>query len=185
MNRNLKMSVTNVIIIINIVVFISIAFSGKVNQIYYLFGINSPITSKYITFLTSAFIHGSIMHLLFNMYFLFYMGPILENYLGKNKYLLYYLGCAMLSGFLTEMFSAQLVIGASGILYAMVTTCITLDKSDSVGFTIYNSRALINLLLINIVLTFILPGISIVGHISGIVVGLIAALIIISVKERR
>ncbi|MFV0498802.1 MAG: rhomboid family intramembrane serine protease [Bacilli bacterium] len=185
MIKKIKFSVTNVIIGINIIVFISALMLNNSNIIYYFFALNSPITSRVITCFTSVFLHGSIMHLLFNMYFLYYMGPILERYLGSLKYLCYYLGCALIAGFITQWFYSGLVIGASGVLYAMVTTCITLDRSDGVRFSMYNSRMLINLLLINIALSFIIPGISIIGHLSGIIAGLIIALIIISCEERR
>lgn len=185
MKKEIKLSATNVIIGINIGVYLWMILLTNTNVTYSLYAINSPYTNPFITYFTGAFLHGSIAHILFNMYFLFVIGPLLEKYLGTAKFVAYYLLCALVSGFLTSMFATGLVIGASGVLFAMLTTCITLDKSDLPDFKIYNSRALINVLLINVAITFIVPTISKVGHVSGIVTGLIAALVIISLKERR
>ncbi len=185
MKREIKLSATHIIIGINIGVYLWMILLTNPQLTYTLYALNSPFTNPFITYFTSAFLHGSIMHLLFNMYFLFIMGPILEKYLGTAKFVAYYLLCALLSGFLTSMFATGLVIGASGVLFAIITTCITLDKSDLPDFKIYNSRGLINVLLLNVVITFIVPTISIEGHLSGIVTGLIAALVIMTMKERR
>ncbi len=185
MKRKFELSAVNVIILINVVVYIMATVVFEPGLIYYLFGINSPVTSSFLTYITAAFLHGSIMHLLFNMYFLFIIGPMLEKYLGSAKFILYYAFCMIGSGFITEMFSYSLSVGASGVLFAILTTCITLDKSDLPDFNIYNGRALINVLVINIIITFMVPNISIAGHISGVIMGLIAALAIVNIKERR
>lgn len=184
MKKKFNLSVTNMMIAINLTVFAVSTLTIGIGPAAYIFGINSPVTDPYITYITSAFTHGSLMHVAFNMYFLFFIGRMLEQFLKPPMFAVYYLLVAIASGFLTSMFSDALAVGASSVIYAILTTCIALDKSDVVGFNTYNSSILLRILLINIALTFIIPGISIIGHISGIVVGLIAALIIMSVKER-
>ncbi len=184
MKKN-NFTVTNFIIFINVLVFIGSIFTLGTALSIQLFGLNSPITIKYITYITSAFTHASITHLIFNMYILYFVGNILEGYLKKPSYIIYYFTVTIFSGFLTSMFSDALVVGASGVVFALLTTCVVLSKSDLPDFYLYNPSRLMSLLILNLVLTFIIPGISIMGHISGVVAGLIASLIIISVKERR
>ncbi len=46
-------------------------------------------------FVTSLFMHGDVMHLLFNMYMLFFLGVMLETYWGAKKFLTYYLFCGI------------------------------------------------------------------------------------------
>ncbi len=46
-------------------------------------------------FVTSIFMHGDLMHLLFNMYMLYFLGVMLESYWGPKKFLLYYLVCGV------------------------------------------------------------------------------------------
>ena len=56
----------------------------------------TPI-SVYLTLLTSMFMHGSIMHLLGNMLYLWIFGDNIENLLGRFRYLLFYLVCGLLA----------------------------------------------------------------------------------------
>ncbi|MBM4067654.1 MAG: rhomboid family intramembrane serine protease [Planctomycetes bacterium] len=53
--------------------------------------------SVYLTLLTSMFMHGSIMHLLGNMLFLWIFGDNVEDYLGPLRYLAFYLVCGVLA----------------------------------------------------------------------------------------
>src|SRR5262249_45028174 len=53
--------------------------------------------SVYLTLLTSMFLHGGIVHLLGNMWFLFIFGDNVEDALGHLRYLLFYLVCGVLA----------------------------------------------------------------------------------------
>jgi len=67
--------------------------TGKVIEIKHE---KNPI-SVYITLLTSLFMHGSLMHLLGNMLFLWIFGDNVEDYLGHGRYLAFYLVCGVLA----------------------------------------------------------------------------------------
>ncbi len=78
----------------------------------------TPI-SVYITLLTSMFMHGSLMHLLGNMLFLWVFGDNIEHTLGRVRYLLFYLVCgviASLSHVFMNMDSYIPSLGASGAI---------------------------------------------------------------------
>jgi len=78
----------------------------------------TPI-SVYITLLTSMFMHGSLMHLLGNMLFLWVFGDNIEHTLGRARYLLFYLVCgviASLSHVFMNMDSYIPSLGASGAI---------------------------------------------------------------------
>lgn len=82
--------ITRNIIIINVIVFIGTYFLG--NQVIgYLAGFYpfSPFFHSW-QIITHMFMHGSIMHILFNMLTLYSFGPILEQALGEKKYLILY-----------------------------------------------------------------------------------------------
>lgn len=75
--------------------------------------------SVYITLLTSMFMHGSIMHLLGNMLYLWIFGDNLENRLGHVRYLIFYLVCgiiASLAHVFMNMDSYIPSLGASGAI---------------------------------------------------------------------
>lgn len=64
---------------------------------------------------TYAFLHGSLMHLLLNMFAVYTCGTALEQVVGPRRYLVYYLVCALAAG-LTQL----VVTAASGTVYPTV-----------------------------------------------------------------
>lgn len=82
--------ITRNIIIINIAVFIVAYFLGDIATEYLAaFYPFSPFFHSW-QIITHMFMHGSIMHILFNMLTLYSFGPILEQALGEKKYLILY-----------------------------------------------------------------------------------------------
>jgi membrane associated rhomboid family serine protease/TolA-binding protein len=71
------------------------------------------------TFLTYAFLHGGLMHLLGNMVFLWVFGPNVEDRLGRLGYLAFYLAGAAAAGGLHVIFETAPVVGASGAIAAV------------------------------------------------------------------
>lgn len=185
MTKKFEINVTNIIIAITVIIYLYGTISGNQRLFIFKFGLNSPVTKDYITYLSSAFIHGGITHVGFNMYFLYIFGPFLERYIGSVKFAIYYLVCAIVSGFMTTYFSSALTVGASGVLYAIMTTIIVISRSNTGKVMYLNSQRLINLLIINILLSFMIPGVSIIGHLSGIVTGILAAVIIMIIEEKK
>ncbi|KUJ51869.1 rhomboid family intramembrane serine protease [Chryseobacterium sp. JAH] len=81
--------ITRNLIIINVVVFIASFLLPQLNDIFAAYYPFSP-NFKSWQIITHMFMHGSIMHILFNMFTLFSFGPILEQSLGDKKYLILY-----------------------------------------------------------------------------------------------
>jgi len=129
--------------------------------------------------ITHAFLHAplagggfGILHILFNMYALFLFGPVIEELYGHLEYLAIYLLCALGGGVLTIVAAPDTpVLGASGAIFGLF----------GVGFTVWRRRHLVlnprsrmilsqmgPLLVINLVFTFALPGISWTGHVGGL-----------------
>src|SRR5207253_3075569 len=79
---------------------------------------HTPI-SVYITLLTSMFMHGSLMHLAGNMWFLWIFGDNIEDDLGKVGYLIFYLVCGLIASLahvFMNMSSQVPSLGASGAI---------------------------------------------------------------------
>ncbi len=80
------------LILLNVIFFIAKYFLGDWD-LDNLLGLHYP-TSHYFKpfqFVTYMFMHANLMHILFNMYGLWMFGPILENSLGSQKFMFYYL----------------------------------------------------------------------------------------------
>lgn len=79
-------------------------------------------------FLTHAFLHGNLFHLMVNMVGLWFTGPLLEELLGGARYLLLYLVAAVAGGILQTFSSAESIdlVGASGSVCGLLTGFATL-----------------------------------------------------------
>ena len=78
---------------------------------------------------TYQFLHGDVIHILFNMLGLFFLGPTLESHWRSRKFLIFYLGCgiagALFYYFLVAVgfLPAGVMVGASGAILGMLAAC--------------------------------------------------------------
>src|SRR5437879_8750215 len=78
-----------------------------------------PLVAVVLPFLTSMFLHGSWMHVIGNMWFLYIFGDNIEDYLGHFKYLVFYLLAgliAMVVQVIVDPYSRVPTLGASGAI---------------------------------------------------------------------
>lgn len=129
--------------------------------------------------ITSGFIHFGIIHLAFNMLALWNLGQMLERVVGTPKFVALYFS-ALLAGsagvlILERPDAVALTGGASGAVFGLFgATAVLLHRR---GINPFRTNLGI-MLLINLGLTFTIPGISIGGHIGGLVGGAICGLVL-------
>ncbi|MDT0331014.1 rhomboid family intramembrane serine protease [Nocardiopsis lambiniae] len=117
--------------------------------------------------ITSAFLHGSLWHILFNGWAMYVLGPQLERWLGHGRFLTLWVLGALGGSVLTLLAAPQtLAIGASGAIFALFGAVFVIGRR--LGLDV---RMIAILLGINLVITFLFPGISWTAHIGGLVVG--------------
>ncbi len=78
---------------------------------------------------TALFVHGSWVHLLGNMLFLFVFGAVTEERMGRVEFTLFYVGCgylALLGYAAANAASEQSLVGASGAISAVLGACLYL-----------------------------------------------------------
>ena len=146
-------TLTRVIIGICVAVFLLDAAGS--NDLYIEYGVNRiAITEfgQYYRLITAMFIHGSIVHIVFNMLILFQFGSAIEEFIGSLRFAtLYFLagiGGSVASFFFNDPFAFS--VGASGAIFGLMGAY----------------------LMVNIVLGFVLPNIDWYGHFGGLAVGL-------------
>jgi len=125
--------------------------------------------------LSSAFLHANIMHLAFNMFALWILGSRLEQYLGGIRFSTIYL-VGMLGGsagalLLTSPLAAT--VGASGAVFALMGALFVLERRG-----IPLAGPIMPLLVINLAFTFLIPNISVGGHLGGLAAGALATLVL-------
>ncbi|MBU3705335.1 MAG: rhomboid family intramembrane serine protease [Mycobacterium sp.] len=122
----------------------------------------------YYRLITSAFLHYGIVHIAFNMYALYVLGPPLEEHLGKLRFAGLY-GLSALGGSVVVYLFSPLnaaTAGASGAIFGLFGA--TLVGAKRLNLDV---RWLVGLIVINLVITFTVPGISWQGHMGGLITG--------------
>ncbi|MFF9406017.1 rhomboid family intramembrane serine protease [Streptomyces anandii] len=121
--------------------------------------------------LTAMFLHGSYLHILFNMLSLWWIGGPLEAALGRVRYIVLYVVCGLAGSALSYLLAApnQPSLGASGAIFGLFGAMAVLLRRRN-----YDMRPIIALLVINLVITFS-PGFNIAwqAHIGGLVAGVV------------
>jgi membrane associated rhomboid family serine protease len=133
--------------------------------------------------LTSMFLHGSVMHIAFNMLSLWWIGGPLEAALGRARYLALYFVSGLAGSALTYLLAAptQSSLGASGAIFGLFGATAVLMRRLK-----YDMRPVIILLVINLVITFGWSSIAWEAHVGGLVGGvLIGYGMVHAPRERR
>jgi membrane associated rhomboid family serine protease len=133
---------------------------------------------------SGGFLHAGLIHIGFNMYLLYILGGMLEPTLGKLRF-----GAIYFTSLLTGALGAILLtdpststVGASGAVFGLM----------GAGVVILHARGIDPMqsglgptILLNLAISFILPGISIGGHLGGLAGGLLTGWIVTVASRRR
>jgi membrane associated rhomboid family serine protease len=131
------------------------------------------VNGDYYRLVTSMFLHYGIFHLLLNMYALWIVGGVLEPLLGRTRFLALYLVSGIGGGVATYLFGSVTTIsaGASGAVFGLFGAFYILMRRLG-----RDTSMITMVLVVNLVLTFLVPNISIWGHLGGLVTGGLIAL---------
>ncbi|KUO41371.1 MAG: hypothetical protein AVW05_02675 [Hadesarchaea archaeon DG-33] len=113
---------TYALIVVNVAIFVGALVTGTFNQVNQEFGMKPKevLAGQNIhTLFTSMFLHGGILHILFNMWYLWIFGDNIEDVLGRGKFILFYLGAGIVASLVhafSDPGSMIPTIGASGAI---------------------------------------------------------------------
>lgn len=129
--------------------------------------------------LTAVFVHGSILHLGFNMYALYIVGPLVEAMYGRPLYLTFYLLCGLAGSVASFLFLPNPSVGASGAIFGLfgllaVSSYIHKPALGRQGRSI--TGQIVMLIVINLVIGFGVGGafgaaIDNAAHVGGLIAG--------------
>lgn len=180
--QRLNRSVSLVLILLSVVIYI--AQSGS----FLIFGVDLPqvygakinpliLRGQFWRFITPIFLHGSLVHLAFNMYALYSIGPSLERKFGKVSFTLLYLLSGIFGNVISFLCSPAASLGASTAIFGLIA---------AQGVYVYKNRHVLGSaarpLLMNIIIMVAInlffglsPGIDNWGHLGGLMGGFLYA----------
>ncbi|MDU2599447.1 rhomboid family intramembrane serine protease [Anaerococcus sp.] len=182
--RNLGSSrVTSILLVVNILVFAIMTLAGGSQNISNLVRFGAVVKDRiaygeWWRLFTASFIHIGFMHILLNMYFLYQIGPVFEKLYGSRNFLIIYLLAGIMGNLLTFAFGSSSTVsaGASTSLYGLFGLAIGIMlnyKGDSMLSSF--GASFLSVIAINIVYSLINPSIGLLGHLGGLLAGVILA----------
>lgn len=171
--NNEKPIVTMMLIFINVIVYLLslVDYNGILNNFanYYLYVQNG----EYYRLFTSMFVHANILHLVSNMYALYVVGPIIEKYYGKGKFLLIYFGSGIIGSLFSVVLTNYASVGASGAIFGLFGALLYFGYKYRATLDGFLRSSIIPTLLVNLLLGFMIPGIDVSAHLGGLIGGLL------------
>ncbi|MFE1287786.1 rhomboid family intramembrane serine protease [Streptomyces sp. NPDC058751] len=184
--------VTKVLIGLNLAFYlVQVAVGGSFTDSFDLFGrallsgeVQGVAEGQWYRMVTSMFLHGGVMHILFNMVSLWWIGGPLEAVLGRFRFITLY----FVSGLAGSAFSylladpAQPSLGASGAIFGLFGATAVLMRRRN-----YDMRPIIGLLVVNLIISFS-PGFNIAwqAHVGGLIGGVVVGYAMVHApRERR
>ncbi len=121
---------------------------------------------------TAGFLHSGLLHLGLNMAVLYMLGPSLERALGRLGFVTLYVAGLTASSLGALLLSPNsFTVGASGAIFALMGAIIMGQRASGID---PRRSGIIGWVVVNLVFTLVVPGISIGGHLGGLASGIIA-----------
>lgn len=168
--------VTYILISLCVIFYVIPLLTGSYDMILEKFCLYAPLvkTGEFYRLLTGAFLHANIFHLFFNCYALYVIGPQLESFLGKWKYVLVYFFSIVTASLLSMVFhSNSISIGASGAIFGLMGSLVYFGYHYRVYLGNIIKSQIIPLIVLNLVIGFLSSGIDNAAHIGGLVGGVL------------
>lgn len=138
-------------------------------------GLLGVAAGEWYRLVTGGFLHGSLLHLGFNMYVLWILGKQLEPALGRVGFAAVYFSSMLAGSFGVMVLDPDaLTVGASGAVFGLFGYAVVAQYVRGINPLQTGLGAVI---LLNLAFTFLVPGISIGGHVGGLLGGLVAGLL--------
>lgn len=178
-----KIVVTWILIGLCIIMYlVSLFLTDNFNLSLVILGANNRelvLSGEVWRLITCAFLHGSLIHLMVNMYSLYIIGSQVETYIGKWRYIFIYLLSALMGSLLSITVTGNSIsIGASGAIFGLMGSLLYFGYHYRLYLANTLTSQLIPVILINLFLGFSMSGIDNAAHIGGLIGGYFATMIV-------
>ena len=131
---------------------------------------------------TAGFLHAGFLHLAFNAFALYVLGTMLEPAIGRLRFATIYFVSLLAGSFGALLVDPNaLTVGASGAIFGLMGAAFVVMRNRGINPMESGLGVWIG---INLMFTFAIPGISIGGHLGGLIGGALAALLMFDLRDR-
>jgi membrane associated rhomboid family serine protease len=137
---------------------------------------------EYWRLITAGFLHAGFLHLAFNMFALYVLGTMLEPAIGRLRFGLIY-AVSLLAGSFGALLASPNAptVGASGAIFGLMGAAVVVMRNRGINPMESGLPFWIG---INLLFTFTIPGLSIGGHIGGLIGGAACAVLLFDLRDR-
>ena len=178
--------ITYWLIAVNVILYVIPILFGQYNDLINNYSVWGPAIreGQYYRLLTGIFLHGGILHLLFNCYALYVIGSQVENFLGRIKFAIIYLVAGISGALFSVIFGGNFAsIGASGAIFGLMGALVYFGYHYRVYLGTVVKSQIIPLIVLNLLLGFCVSGIDNFAHIGGLIGGTLMS-IALGVKDK-
>ncbi len=188
------------LILLNLIIFAAEVFlspKANINSIpldtLVSLGAKEPVRlaqGEYWRLFTPMFLHGNLLHLLFNNWALFAVAYQMEALLGPRKFLLLYFLAGVGGNIFSSLWSLNISVGASGSLFGILGCAWFFERtihrrlSEETGYKL-KAGAYTVMVVANILFGFIIPQIDNAAHMGGLLVGITMAYVLLRITPNR
>ena len=178
--------ITYWLIAVNVILYVVPILFGQYNDLINNYSVWGPAIreGQIYRLFTGMFLHGGLVHLLFNCYALYVIGSQVESFLGKFKFLVIYLVAGISGALFSMIFGGNYAsIGASGAIFGLMGALVYFGYHYRVYLGNVVKSQIIPLIVLNLVLGFFMTGIDNFAHIGGLIGGTLMS-IALGVKDK-
>jgi len=136
------------------------------------------LNGEWWRFFSPMILHIGFIHLLMNTFALYYLGTEVERLYGKWRFIWIYVFAGFMGSLASFVFNANISAGASGAIFGCFGALLFFGAANPSLFFRTMGPNIIGIIIINLFLGFVIPGIDNSGHIGGLVGGFLAASIV-------
>jgi membrane associated rhomboid family serine protease len=174
--------VTKAIIAANVLVFLielaqSTGFNVASSEIFQRGALYGPLVAdgEWWRLVTAGFLHVNFIHIGLNMLILWWFGRLLEDYLGRARFVgVYFVSLLAGSAGALLLSPTAVTVGASGAVFGILGAGVVLERG---GTYVFGGQAL-GLVIVNVIFSFVISHVSLGGHLGGLVGGVLAMLVL-------
>lgn len=185
-----KPLMTYIFIVINVLMFILLELKGGSTDTDVLLQFGAKynpaiIEGEWWRIISSMFLHIGFVHLLMNMFALYYLGIVVERIYGSVRFSIIYLLAGIGGGLTSFAFSMSISAGASGAIFGLFGALLFFGTIHKKIFLETMGRGIISVIAINILIGFAVPGIDMGAHLGGLIAGFIASALLHLPKKKN